>query len=36
MLLNQMKEITGIQDSAFLLAALKVGVYCHSFGEREL
>lgn len=29
MLLNQLKEITGIQDSAFLDAALKVDACCH-------
>lgn len=35
MLLNQLKEITGIQDSAFLHAALKVCACCHCFVERR-
>lgn len=35
MLLDQLKEITGIQDSSFLHAALKVGACCHcSVGRR--
>lgn len=35
MLLNQLKEITGIQDSAFLHAALKVCACCHCSVERR-
>lgn len=35
MLLNQLKEITGIQDAAFLRAALKVCACCHCSAERR-
>jgi len=35
MLLNQLKEITGIQDSAFLHAALKVCACCPCSVERR-